>query len=171
MIDFRRLSGWTQEDDVAITEGEPLPYGEVPRNLIWRRKSDFVVAYDGDRPVGHAAVLTVEVRSGIVGRLQVAGLGSVLVAPSYRGRGVGSQLVQQVLEMVRERELSWTLLLCLDERVSFYARLGWKAVPGPVTIEQPDSIRVDLPVGLRMMAFGPQVEWLSGVIEVIGLPF
>jgi GNAT superfamily N-acetyltransferase len=171
MVDFRRMIDWTEEDDVAITEGDPLPYGEAPADLLWRRKSDFVVAYDGERPIGHAAVISVEISSPISGLLEVAGLGSVLVAPSYRGRGIGSQLVQQAFEMVRERGLSWMLLLCLDMRVSFYERLGWRALPGPVTVEQPGPVRVDLPVGIRMMAFGPEAEWLSAAIDVLGLPF
>lgn len=54
-------------------------------------------------------------------------LASVLVGEAYRNRGVGSALVQRVMEEAAALGVE-TLHLITPDKQSFYKRLGWTAV-------------------------------------------
>lgn len=54
-------------------------------------------------------------------------LASVYVAPEFRDRGVGSALVQRVVDEARGLGVE-TLYLFTPDRESLYARIGWKVI-------------------------------------------
>jgi predicted N-acetyltransferase YhbS len=51
-------------------------------------------------------------------------LASVFVAPEHRGNGIGSKLVNYILERARLEQLG-TLYLFTPTKEQFYSRLGW----------------------------------------------
>jgi len=54
-------------------------------------------------------------------------LASVYVAPEFRDKGVGSALVQRVVDEARALGVE-TLYLFTPDRESLYARMGWKVI-------------------------------------------
>jgi N-acetylglutamate synthase-like GNAT family acetyltransferase len=54
-------------------------------------------------------------------------LASVFVAPEFRNRGVGSRLVEHVIEEARKTGIK-ELYLFTPDCVSFYERLGWRVL-------------------------------------------
>ena len=68
-------------------------------------------------------------------------LASVLVAPSYRGRGIGSALSERAVEEARALDVSRLFLFTFDKQ-SFYSRLGWSAVEQMEYLGAPATIMV-----------------------------
>jgi GNAT superfamily N-acetyltransferase len=102
--------------------------------------------------------------------VRVAGLNNMVTMPTHRGRGIASALL-------RESQPAWFddlgaecgLLLCADPLLSFYSRLGWQKVAGPVTYAQPDGTRTWAANCMLLHAQG-QLP-LPKVVDLRGLPW
>lgn len=74
-------------------ESFSMPWSEVTfRGLLGRDDSELVVATAGDRIVGHAVFWAV---------LDQGELGDIVIDPAWRGRGIGSRLIQAIFEHAR----------------------------------------------------------------------
>jgi GNAT superfamily N-acetyltransferase len=73
---------------------------------------------------------------------RAAGLGSVLVHPAHRGRGIARTIVSVAVEHARAAGAETVMLLCRRELVPFCVRLGWHPIAGPVTFRQPAGNRL-----------------------------
>jgi predicted acetyltransferase len=83
----------------------------------------FVGVYDGDRPVAAARIL--DLKQWWLGRtVPMAGIAGVVVAPEYRGRGVGSLLMRGVLR--RGLELGAPITALYPATVPVYRYLGYE---------------------------------------------
>jgi aminoglycoside 2'-N-acetyltransferase I len=81
-----------------------------------------VLAYDGQRLVGHAVVTTRWLQPESLPLLKTAYVDAVATHPLYQGQGIGSAVMRHLAAVIPEYEIA-----CLEtERVSFYARLGWQ---------------------------------------------
>ncbi|MFL5761880.1 MAG: GNAT family N-acetyltransferase [Thermomicrobiales bacterium] len=82
------------------------------------------VAMAGDEPIGSVSIverdMTTHPELG-------PWLAAVYVAPAFRGRKVGSELVQQAVRRVAELGAE-QVYLYTDDAQGFYERLGWSAV-------------------------------------------
>jgi aminoglycoside 2'-N-acetyltransferase I len=89
----------------------------------------------GDRIVGHAAV--VERSLAVGGRPVRAGyVEAVATAPLEQGRGLGTTLMSEVSEHIRE---TFELGALGTGRHTFYERLGWRTWQGPSSVATPDG--------------------------------
>ena len=80
-------------------------------------------AYDGTNVIATARIHAFRQWWG--GRaLRLAGIGGVVVAPEYRGRGVGKQLMAAVLD--RSREHGYPLSALYPATAPIYRALGWE---------------------------------------------
>eukprot|EP01138_Halocafeteria_seosinensis_P000346 gb/GECG01000358.1/.p1 GENE.gb/GECG01000358.1/~~gb/GECG01000358.1/.p1 ORF type:complete len:176 (+),score=14.24 gb/GECG01000358.1/:1-528(+) len=75
--------------------------------------------------VGHVAVSPVQINDGI-GAGTWYGLGPVAVKPGYQKRGIGSRLVEQVLQRLRDLGASGCVVL---GNPNFYQRFGFRREP------------------------------------------
>ena len=50
---------------------------------------------------------------------------SVAVDPAFRGRGIARQLIGRLIEVSEEKEKQQIVLLCKDELIEFYKKLGF----------------------------------------------
>lgn len=85
-----------------------------------------LVAIDQDRIVGHVALSPVTISDGSQGWY---GLGPVAVLPSLQGRGIGSRLVEQALQLLRARGAGGCVVL---GEPGYYGRFGFRADPALV---------------------------------------
>jgi len=72
-------------------------------------------------------------------------LATVLVAPDYRGRGIGSALSERVVAEARALAFSKVYLVTFD-KTSFYARLGWS------NLERTDYLGLPATIMIRALS-------------------
>jgi N-acetylglutamate synthase-like GNAT family acetyltransferase len=104
---LRRAASADQKSITALVRGA----GINPLDLRWSR---FLVADDGGRVIGAAQLKT----HGDGSRE----LASLAVVPEYRGRGVGSALVEALLAM----ETGAVYLTCADRLEGYYVSFGFR---------------------------------------------
>ncbi|WP_100487818.1 GNAT family N-acetyltransferase [Sporolactobacillus pectinivorans] len=56
-------------------------------------------------------------------------LSDLIVAPEYRQEGIGTEIVQRLINHCRLNGVSWIQLSCAKGKQSFYERFGFKARP------------------------------------------
>lgn len=141
-----------------------LPYGYAPHDL-------HVLAVDGDRVVGHVgwAGRRVDVgRTSVV----VGGVGGMLVAPEWRGTGLGSRLLGAARRsMLDAGGIAFGYLGCREEVVGFYTTCGWHRISvsetwvdrtGVLRSAPPGGPILILPVGARL------ADWPEGAVDLRG---
>jgi len=114
--------------DVRAVDVEPFFEGWATRPspdrilAALRGADEVALAWDGDRLVGFATMLTDDAL--------FAYLPLVEVVTDHRGEGIGSRLVNDLVERCAERY--GVDLCCDDDVVAFYERLGFARVNGMV---------------------------------------
>src|SRR5919201_374114 len=148
-----------------IDFGTPPYLWEPAEARPWR----FLV-WDGERLVSHVGVLQRTVRVG--GQpLHVAGVYSVMTRPCDRGRGYAGAALERA-EAFMHQELPRAehgLLMCIDERLPFYRRLGWRRVADRVVFDQPAGRHVSEINTMTLPLRGR--DWPPGEVDLCGLPW
>lgn len=115
MISYRtELAGVGADDLAGFYEGWPAPPALEQRVGVLRGSSHVVLAYDGDRLVGFVTAVSDGVLAAFIPLLEVL--------PDYRGRGIGSELVRRMLDLLEG--LYSVDLVCDEDLVPFYERFG-----------------------------------------------
>lgn len=102
--------------------GWPKPPSPQVLHRVLSGSSLCILARDDDRVVGFVTVLSDGVLSAYIPLLEVL--------PSHQGRGIGTQLVRRVQELVGD--LYMLDVMCDDDVVPFYERLGLRRATGMV---------------------------------------
>ena len=113
-----------------LSEGAYWAIGR-PRETVERlvREASRVVGvYDGDRQIGFCRAFT----DGLV----VAYLADVYVVPEYRGRGLGAELVREMVENGPLAHIRW--LLHTEDMHPLYRKFGF-AEPNYKVLERPPT--------------------------------
>lgn len=116
------LARWHQDEWSRYNPGETLK-GRIERMHTYLAPAfipSMYLALDG-RLLGSAAVVArdMDIRPDLM-----PWLASVYVAPEFRGRGIGSRLVNHVVAQARASGVETLYLFTPDQR-AFYERLGW----------------------------------------------
>jgi predicted GNAT family N-acyltransferase len=123
----------------------------------------------GEELVSHVEIVE---REAFVGQesIRLGGIGGVLTLPAWRGRGlakVGMQKTQAF--MCEELGVDFGLLMCDQEVVPFYSKLGWVEVEGPLVYDQPEGKVV---FDDKVMIFAcSDMSWPQGMIDIRGYPW
>ena len=80
-------------------------------------ETKYLLALDGDFPVGTARIYELDDESMMIGR--------VVVLPEYRHRGLGTQIVEACEAWIRELGRSVAVLESRDNKTAFYEGLGY----------------------------------------------
>lgn len=129
------------------------------RALVWA----------GGQIVGHVGITERAVTVGGA-PLRLGGVGAITTRPGWRRRGLATAALQEALAFLCEtRGVPFILLVCSEDLIPLYRRLGWEVVDGPLSFDQhsgqvvwPDTIMV------RPCAGTP---WPLGAIDLGGLPW
>lgn len=127
-----RTDTLTVADFDAALDIQTLAFGHVSADRLdeWRRRKTAAIeagrmigVRDGDRLVAHATLRPFRQYWG--GRsLPMAGIAAVVVAPNYRGRGVGTLLMRAVVQ--RGIEVGDVVSALYPATIPLYRRLGWE---------------------------------------------
>ena len=138
-------------DAISRLKAQHWPYSLESQKKWLREKTatadQHLVGQWGNRAV---AYLRIAVRAGtIAGRpLRLAGVGTVVVDPDFRGGGLGTRLMVHASKIIRERETTIGVLYCEPELERFYARCGWKVFPFKIVAGEDGSPWTSYPVCL-----------------------
>ena len=141
-----------------------LPYGYAPHDL-------HVLAVDGDRVVGHVGWTRRRITVG-ASSIGVAGVGGMLVAPEWRGTGLGNRLLGAARRsMLDAGGIAFGYLGCREEVVGFYTACRWHRISvsetwvdrtGVLRSAPPGGPILILPVGARLS------DWPAGAVDLRG---
>jgi aminoglycoside 2'-N-acetyltransferase I len=115
-----------------------------------------VVAFDGQAPVAHAAIVPRLLR--VAERpVQTGYVEGVATLPANQRQGVGSLVITQVTSLLRAR---FEMGALSTGRTGFYARFGWESWRGPsFVLDGTELIRTpDEDDGLMVLRFGPSAD-------------
>ena len=80
-------------------------------------ETKYILALDGDFPVGTARIYEIDDDSMMIGR--------VVVLPEYRHKGLGSRIVKACEDWIRDLGCSVAVLESRDNKTAFYEGLGY----------------------------------------------
>ena len=86
----------------------------------------FVVA--SDTTTGHAIGMGRVISDGV----SDAYIQDLVVLPSYRGRGIGLQILTLLVNHCKQYGLTWIGLIAEPDSEAFYAPLGFERMPGHI---------------------------------------
>lgn len=103
--------------------------------------------------------------------VKVGGIGGVKTHPAARGRGFAATAVRRALAFFHgQGDVDFGLLVCGQELVPFYERLGWRMFLGALLVTQKQAtvpfmfnLPMTTPLGLQ--------ELLGGTIDLLGPPW
>jgi GNAT superfamily N-acetyltransferase len=109
-------------------------------------------------------------------RTPVAGIRGVVTDPDRRRRGYGRLVMKQAHELMRSfPDCEIAVLFSSEMAVPFYEDLGWRAIRGPVTCEQPsgpiDYTKALPTAPVMVLELRPSADLPSGLVDVQGLPW
>lgn len=116
-----RIANWP-EDRTAISEIRHVVFikeQRVPEELEWDGQDDEALHLIAEDTRGNAIATARMLPDGHIGR--------VAVAVSWRNRGVGRALMQQLLKIARQRGYRRVFLDAQVEAIDFYRQLGFIA--------------------------------------------
>ena len=164
------LPDFGSEDFAGIVDGEEDPFATAGLGIVWREKTGHVGLTHEGRLIGHAGWVPVEVETTAGQRIDVFGLGGVMLHRDFRGNGTGRQVVLGAMARMAELGGSIGMLFCLPQRLRFYQGMGWLAIEGAVTADQSTgSILMPMVTGWTPLVEGATLPATD--LHVRGLPF
>lgn len=128
---FRAIRSSEFEDCLDLWE---KVFSPVPRSLFipyfhgdpWYRRAYTRVCEEDGRIVSAVQVVERRVYIGSA-ELVMGGIGNVATDPDYRGRGLNTQLLKDIIRVMKREGMDFSVLFTGIH--DFYARLGWRSVP------------------------------------------
>lgn len=155
-------------------------FSPVPRSLFvpyfygdpWYRRAYTRVCEEDGRIVSAVQVVERRVCVGSA-ELVMGGIGNVATDPGYRGRGLNTHLLRDIIRVMKREGMDFSVLftgIC-----DFYARLGWRSVPmktfsGAIRSRLPDAASE---FTVRECDFARDLDALQGIHRAFsgGRPF
>lgn len=159
-------------------------FGVYADEYAWAIADWHVLAWEGDLLVSHVDITE---RTALVGgqALRLGGIGGVVTLQEWRKRGIATTALQQAASFLHDGlAVPFGLLVCDLALASFYRKLGWHEVAGPLVFDQPASFQPGLD---QLISVGPthkvtldgaimvlhcrEENWPAGLIDLCGLPW
>ena len=140
-------------------------------NLVWS-SDDWTVSVKLDgQAVCHVGIVE---RAGTVNGqpVKLGGIGGVATLPGWRRHGYAEAALRTAAEFMRnELRVEFGLLICGDQMMPYYGKLGWQPVAGPLMFDQPTG-KITFGDSTKIMILPcNKHDWLPGVIDLCGPPW
>jgi GNAT superfamily N-acetyltransferase len=139
--------------------------------IRWARPEHGILVRDPDGAL--VAYVGLVVRAGSLdgAPVTIGGVGSVKTHPRWEGRGYASAGLRRAAAVLTgDHAVGFCLLVCRDALLPYYERLGWRAFPGRLLVEQPAG-RVEFTHNRPMVLTGRRAAPAGGVIDLHGPPW
>ena len=168
-IMIRRPDDLSKNDRREIEELEQSAFNDLEDEIDWSNSEWYVTWKYAERIISIVGVLKRRIRVGKI-TLDVGGIGGVATHPDYRQRGFSSALLKRAAEFMRDDlQVQFGLLVCDQEKVNFYGRLGWQIVGAEMLFDLHGSKQVFQ--GITMVLPLGSSPWPEGVIDLCGAPW
>jgi GNAT superfamily N-acetyltransferase len=174
-LEPRALDEWRRLVKKAHPPGE-VRLGSDIRWADLHPETDYLIRLWDEEELRACAWVTQRTVSVSGRETRVAGIRGVVTDPDQRRRGYGRAVMERAHELMRSfADCEFALLFSSVMAVPFYEDLGWRALNGPVTCDQPSG-RIDyteaLPTALVMvLGLRPSADLPAGPVDVDGLPW
>ena len=168
---------YVAEDDLADKARDELRQWMVSvwgpsgsGRFLWAGCQWHVTLSIGAEAVSHVGLVRREIR--VADRpLTVGGVSAVTTKPVWRQNGYSTQTLRHASRVLRDDlGVAFALLECEPEKVSFYARLGWKSLPEPAICDLPSG-KGPVPGHVTLMLELADQPWPDGSVDLIGPPW
>lgn len=169
------LEEWKQLLEDAHPPGEVRPGADI-RWAELDAETDYLIRLRDQDELRACAWVTRRTISVSGRETLVAGIRGVVTHPDVRRRGYGRAVMERAQELMRSfADVEFAVLFSSVMAVPFYENLGWRAIPGPVTCDQPSG-RIDytetLPAApVMVLGLRPSADFPPGPVDVPGLPW
>lgn len=91
----------------------------------WRRNNNFMIVAE-DELGNIVGTCTLHLQKKFIRNGGIAGfIEDVVVREPFRGKNIGSMIIQKAIELAKEKKCYKLVLSCFNERVDFYERNGF----------------------------------------------
>jgi aminoglycoside 2'-N-acetyltransferase I len=165
----------SHSDEISENEGreieelEQSAFNDPEDEIDWANSEWYVTGKLVERIVSIVGILRRRIRVGKI-TLEVGGIGGVATHPDYRQCGFSSALLKRAAEFMRDDlQVVFGLLVCDQEMVSFYRKLGWQISHAELVFDLHGSKEVFQ--GITMVLPLGSSPWPEGVIDLCGAPW
>jgi len=138
-------------------------------STVWSSVDWHILVWVGDNLVSHAEIVERTVSVGSK-KIPVGGIGGVITKAEWKNQGFASTSMKVAQKYIcGELNLDFGLLMCDKKVVSFYKKLGWEVVQGPLVYKQPTG-KVEFD-DIVMVYHCGSVKWPDGLIDAQGPPW
>jgi hypothetical protein len=164
---YTELAIETKQKLEIIIENE---FGHIPivRETSWA-SPDWTIIYYHENEI--ATFYNVVVREVSIDEklYKAAGINNVITPENFRGRGFSTKTLLETKEyLFHDLNLDLGLLLCADDLVPFYKRIGWHKVDCPVYFDQPTGKNIWT---ANTMLWTKEIAMQPHKIDLNGLPW
>jgi aminoglycoside 2'-N-acetyltransferase I len=138
-------------------------------DIQWSISDRHILVREGEEIVSNVGIL--ERTATVGGRpVRLGGIGGVATRIAWRKRGLAKAAMKVAQDYLRDPlAVEFGLLVCGENMLPYYAKLGWKRVTVPMWIEQPKG-RVLFPGPIMILPVCEQ-DWPEGEIDLKGRPW
>ena len=125
---YQRLFCWDED-----------PFNSPSKDLKWRKKEYSILVYNNNDLMSHIGLLNHSINLPNE-TLIIGGVGSVITIPEAQGQGYATAGLKYSVDYIKEKyKADFGILVCNQELVPFYEKLGWKLLPPPIYFDQPEG--------------------------------
>jgi GNAT superfamily N-acetyltransferase len=168
-IEVKRTDELTKTERTYIDAWLIQQFSEEAAEYAWSDVDWHVLLRVNGQLVSHVEIVE---RTGTVDGqpVKLGGIGSVVTLPEWRGQGLAAATLERAAAFMREElQVAFGLLICGQNMMPFYSRLGWQVVDGPLVFDQPGGKVVFDDVTMVLPCAGE--DWPEGTIDLCGLPW
>jgi len=168
-IEVKRTGELTEAVRAHINAWLIQQFGEESGDYAWSDAEWHVLLRVDGQLVSHVEI--VERTGTVAGRpVKLGGIGGVVTLPEWRGQGLATATLERAAAFMRdELQVAFGLLICGQNMIPFYSRLGWQVVEGPLTFDQSGGKVVFDDMTMVLPCAGE--NWPEGTIDLCGLPW
>jgi aminoglycoside 2'-N-acetyltransferase I len=167
-IKIKAVHEMTEHEKYMTAEIDRLSFTDGGGDIEWGDSQWLVMGWVDGTIVSQVGILVREVCVGEQ-KIRVGGVGGVATHPGYRRHGYAGLLLWASEQFMRDLGLPFGLLVCGEERKSYYASFGWQPIDNRTIFQNQGKDReMD---GVMMMLPLKDETWPDGLLNLNGKPW